>query len=605
MTRPHGRGRRRRWFGPLACLSLVVGLAAGGAALGANDTISTVAGDGSGAFSGDGGQATAAGLRYPEGVAATADGGFLIADKENHRIRQVAPDGTISTVAGTGASGYNGDGIDATTAQLMSPEGVEPLLDGGFLIADTANHRIRRVTPLGKIQTVAGTGTNGYSGDGDDATLAELKTPRTAVPTSDGGFLIADTGNRVIRRVASDGTISTIAGTGADGSGGDGGPAASASLGDPDDVELTPDGGYLIADYKNHVVRRVSADGTISTVVGDSSQNGSSGDGGPAVDALLDTPTDVETLPDGGFLVADHDRDQLRRVRPDGVIVNFAGTSANGFAGDGGPATAAELHGPHAVSLTSGGDVLIADADNHRIRHVDSDFAPPPPPPPSPEPEADAPAGPPAGSTPTGPSKPEHPAPPLKPAPKPVLGESVVVAPSFGQVMVKPPRGKHWTALEDGASLPVGTMVKAVKGTVVLTSALEGGRSQTGTFWGGVFQIGQPRGGRGMTEIKLRGGNLRRCRRSARPARPSAVASRRRRRRAVRRLWAKDDHGRFRTHGRNSVATTRGTVWLTADRCKATVTRVREGQVRVRHRHSRKSVLVKAGERYLARARRR
>ena len=177
----------------------------------------------------------------------------------------------------------------------------------------------------------------------------------------------------------------------------------------------------------------------------------------------------------------------------------------------------------------------------------------------------------------------------------------MVVAPSFGQVMVKLPGAKHWVALEEGTSLPVGTKVKAVMGTVVLTSALEAGQSQTGTFWGGIFQIGQTRGGNGMTDIKLRGGSFGRCRSRVRRARPSAVSSRRRR--PVRRLWAKDDHGRFRTHGRDSVATTRGTVWSTEDRCNGTLTRVREGRVRVRHRHRRKSVLVSAGERYLARRR--
>ena len=232
MLRAHGWGRRARYIGPLACLLITAGLAVGGMALGASNTISTVAGDGSGSYAGDAGPATLASLKYPEGVAATPDGGFLIADKENSRIRRVAPDGTISTVAGTGTEGYNGDGIAATAAKIAKPEGVAALLDGGFLIADTNNQMIRRVTPLGTIETVAGTGSTGYSGDGGDATLAKLDHPRAAVPTPDGGFLIADTGNRVVRRVAPDGTISTVAGNGVDGSDGDGGPATAARLGD-------------------------------------------------------------------------------------------------------------------------------------------------------------------------------------------------------------------------------------------------------------------------------------------------------------------------------------------------------------------------------------
>ena len=235
----------------------------------------------------------------------------------------------------------------------------------------------------------------------------------------------------------------------------------------PDDVAVTADGGFLIADYEMHVVRRVAPDGTISTVVGDSAQDGSTGDGGPAADARLDTPTDVEVLSDGGFLIADHDRDRVRHVRADGVIVNFAGTGQNGFAGDGGPATTADLHGPHALSVTGDGDVLIADGDNHRIRSVDADFVPPPRDPPAQD----------ARRTPSTPSTPSSPREGRsRPAAEPVLGVSVVVEPSFGQVMVKLPGGKHWLALEEGASLPVGSMVKAVKGTVVLTSAHRGRR---------------------------------------------------------------------------------------------------------------------------------
>lgn len=586
MIRPHGRGRRRR-TSLLAFLSIAIGLAAGGSAFGwgGTGTISTVAGDGTSGYGGDGAQATLASLKYPEGVAATADGGFLIADKENARIRHVAPDGDISTVAGTGSEGYD-DGIAATSAKLKKPEGVAPLLDDGFLIADTGNCRIRRVAPDGIISTVAGNGSCGYSGDNGDATAAQLKDPRAVVPVEDGGFLIADTGNRVIRQVAPNGKISTVAGTGAQGSDGDGGPAASATFGQPDDVALTGDGGFLIADYEMHVVRRVDADGTIDTVVGDSTQYASSGNGGPARDALLDSPADVEVTPDGGFLVADHGSDVVREVRADGVIVNFAGTGNNNFAGDGGPATAADLHGPHALSLTSGGDVLIADGDNHRIRSVDADFAPPP-------------ADEPDKQHPEPPERPEHPlgGPPGQQKPKPVLGESVIVAPSFGQVMVKLPGSKDWVPLEEGESLPLGTKVKALRGTVVLTSALEGGETQTGSFWGGIFQVGQAR--LGMTEIRLRGGSFRRCRSRARRSRPAAVASRRRR--PIRRLWAKDDHGRFRTHGRESVATTRGTLWATEDRCDGTLTRVREGKVLVRHRHSRKRKLVRAGQKYLAR----
>ena len=169
---------RVRRPGPIACLIVIGALGLGGSALAASFTITTVAGDGSGGFGGDGGPATLASLKDPEGVAVTPGGGFLIADLTNNRIRRVAPDGTIDTVAGDGTAGYNGDGLDATAATLNRPEGVAALPDGGFLIADTANNRIRHVTPDGTISTVAGDGTAGNSGDGGPAEAARARRPR-------------------------------------------------------------------------------------------------------------------------------------------------------------------------------------------------------------------------------------------------------------------------------------------------------------------------------------------------------------------------------------------------------------------------------------------
>ena len=576
MLSPHGWGRRWRRFGPFVCLMLLAGLVAGTSALGAQGTmtISTVAGDGSSAFAGDGGPATLASIDEPNSVAGTRDGGFLIADTANNRIRRVAPDGTITTVAGTGNSGYNGEGL-ATAADLKMPEGVAALPDGGFLIADTGNSRVRHVSPLGTITTVAGTGNSNYAGDGGLAITADLSAPRAAVPARDGGFLIADTGNHVVRRVSPLGTISTVAGNGDDGGSdddGDGGLATEARLAAPDDVAPTVDGGFLIADADKNVVRKVSPSGNISTVAGDSSGSGS-GD--------LQQPTDVEPLIGGGFLIADHGSNRVLQVRANGELVAFAGSGGNGLSGDGGPATAAEIDQPHGLGLTLDGDVLIADTNNESVRRVDSNFVP------------GVDAGEPRPGD--GPSQRGQGS-----AAEPELGASVVVAPGFGLVKVKLP-GRGWVVLEEGESIPVGSLVNTLRGSVVLTTALDGGDSQTGTFWGGIFQIRQSRARDGLTDIVLRGGSFRSCRRHAARPRPSAVASRKRRR-SVRRLWAKDDNGRFRTHGRDSVATTRGTLWSTEDRCNGTLTRVREGAVVVRRRRvRRKAVVVSAGERFLAR----
>ena len=193
---------------------------------------------------------------------------------------QAAP-GDIFTFAGTGAAGFGGDGGPATSAALRQPTAVAWLGDGSVLVADYANHRIRRITPSGQITTVAGTGTAGYSGDGGPATSARLNWPLDVEPTSDGGFLIADLGNKRVRRVSPAGIITTVAGTGAAGTSGDGGPASSAPLDAPTGVSVTTDGGFLVADAATHRVRRVSPGGTITRVAGNG-EPGGAGDGGYA-----------------------------------------------------------------------------------------------------------------------------------------------------------------------------------------------------------------------------------------------------------------------------------------------------------------------------------
>ncbi|WP_051324754.1 NHL repeat-containing protein [Candidatus Solirubrobacter pratensis] len=333
----------------------------------ATNNIFTVAGTTTG-FSGDGGLASAAQLTYPAGVAATVDGGFLIADEANHRVRRVSPGGTITTVAGT-TQGFSGDGGPASAAQLTAPAAVAATADGGFLIADQGNHRVRRVSPGGTITTVAGT-TQGFSGDGGPATAAQLDTPFGVAATADGGFLIADQGNHRVRRVSPGGTITTVAGTTA-GFSGDGGPATAAQLDFPVGVAATADGGFVIADTSNHRLRRVSPGGTISTVAG--TTHGFSGDGGPATAAQLNIPFGVAVTADGGVLIADLGNDRVRRISPGGTITTVAG-STHGFSGDGGPAIAAELTGPNGVAATAEGGLLVSDQGNDRVRFVDADL---------------------------------------------------------------------------------------------------------------------------------------------------------------------------------------------------------------------------------------
>jgi hypothetical protein len=380
-----GRRRRRGGLAGLAVTALATlvstGIAAPQEAVAATGTgtIRTIAGsNGFGAFSGDGGPATAAAVDNPYGVALMPDGGYAIADTINNRIRRVFPDGTIRTVAGTGSLGFSGDGGPATSAQLDAPLGVAALPDGSILIADPADSRIRRVSPSGTITTVAGNGTSGFSGDGGPATAAAISAPNGVAALPDGGFLIADTGNSRIRRVSPSGTITTVAGTGTRGFSGDGGPATAAQLNVPYAVGPTADGGLVIADTGNLRVRRVSAAGVISTIAG-TGVKGTSGDGGPATSAQFILPGGVAGTPDGGVLISDYLANRIRRVSPSGVITTVAGTGSQAIfvagEGDGGPATAADISRPFQVAATPSGDFVFAEQGNSDIRFVDADLA--------------------------------------------------------------------------------------------------------------------------------------------------------------------------------------------------------------------------------------
>ena len=354
---------------PLPWRLLHRALAAGALALAATappaagGTFYTTAGSGVAGFSGDGGAATAADINHPRGLSATADGGYLFADAFGARVRRVSPTGVITTVAGTGVTGYGGDGGPATAARLNSPHGVAALPDGGFLILDTNNYRVRRVFPDGTIRTVAGTGVRGYSGDGGAATAARISAPRGFALTGDGGYLLADSDNHRIRRVSAEGIITTVAGTGVRGFSGDGGAARSAKLRSPFGVAPEPDGGFLIADNGNNRIRRVAADGTIRTVAGTSSA-GFFGDGGSATRARLRSPHAVLPEP-GGFLIADTANNRIRRVA-NGIITTIAGNGSTDFGGEGAPATS-PLAAPKALLPFAGG-LLVAAAGNARVR---------------------------------------------------------------------------------------------------------------------------------------------------------------------------------------------------------------------------------------------
>jgi len=323
-------------------------------------TISTVAGNGTSGSSGDGGPASSAELGYPSGVAVDGAGNLFIADTFNARIRKVTPAGAISTVAGNGTRGFTGDGGPATSAELRLPGGVAVDSVGDLFIADETNNRIRKVTAAGAISTVAGNGTPGFSGDGGPATSAELFEPGGLAVDSGGNLFIADSMNNRIRKVTPAGTISTVAGNGVEGFGGDGQPAIVAELNQPNGVAIDSAGNLFIADLANNRIRKVTPAGTISTVAGNGTP-GFSGDGGPATSAELFSPWDVAVDGAGNLFIADAFNDCIRKVTPGGTIGTVAGNGTPGFSGDGGLSTLAELRMPEAVAVDGAGNLFIAD----------------------------------------------------------------------------------------------------------------------------------------------------------------------------------------------------------------------------------------------------
>jgi hypothetical protein len=331
-------------------------------------TITRVAGTGVAGDTGDDGPAVDAELTTPIALAATADGGFLIADGDASVVRKVAVDHQITRVAGTGVAGNSGDDGPAVDAQLQTPVALAATRDGGFLVADWFESVVRKVSPDGIITRVAGTGVAGDGGDDGPAVDAQLQWPMALAVTADGGFLIADARNRKVRKVSSDGTITRVAGTGVFGNSGDDGPAVDAQLKFPVALAVTADGGFLIADSASRVVRKVSPVGEITRVAGTGTA-GNTGDDGSATDAQLNRPRGLASTADDGFLIADLSACVVRLVAADGRITRVAGTGVAGNSGDDGPATNAELNLPCGLLVAAAG-FLIADAGNSVVREV-------------------------------------------------------------------------------------------------------------------------------------------------------------------------------------------------------------------------------------------
>jgi len=337
-----------------------------GAQLAFADTITTIAGNGNWEFSGDGGLATAAGLDLPMGLAKDSQGNIYITERYGNRIRKINTSGIISTIAGTGIPGFSGDGGAATAAQIDSPHGIAVDSAGNVFFSQVnGSRRVRKINTSGIISTIAGTGAADYNGDGISAISANVSAAKIAFDSS-GNLYLTDIGR--IRKINTSGIISTVAGTGTVGFSGDGGLATAAQI-SPLGVGVDSAGNIYIADSGNNRVRKVNTAGIINTIAGTGTA-GYSGDGGPATAAQLNNPYDVQIDSAGNLYITDNANHRIRKVNTSGIITTFAGNGIAGFAGDGGEATAAQLNTPGSTLPDSAGSILIADTWNYRIRKV-------------------------------------------------------------------------------------------------------------------------------------------------------------------------------------------------------------------------------------------
>jgi DNA-binding beta-propeller fold protein YncE len=337
-----------------------------------NWVISTVAGTGEAGCSGDGGPALAARLNNPFDLAFHPDGSLIFSDTFNHRLCRIdARTQVIQTIAGNGERGFAGDGGQAVEAQLNEPYGLVVDRSGAVYFADRLNARVRRVAPDGSIATIAGDGGGKYHGDGGPAAQAGLAEPNgLAFDDMEARLFVTDVADHRVRVIdLSTGTIATFAGTGDATHDGNGGPATGAAVFGARAVAVAPDGCVYVMERQGSSIRRIR-DGLIETVAGTGAR-GYAGDGGDARQAVFAAPKEMAIDAEGNIFVVDTENHAIRLIDQATWIVRTIAGGRQGPFGDGGPATGAGLARPHGAAVGPDGALYIGDSENHRIRRLE------------------------------------------------------------------------------------------------------------------------------------------------------------------------------------------------------------------------------------------
>ncbi|PQJ09483.1 hypothetical protein CJD36_019785 [Flavipsychrobacter stenotrophus] len=337
--------------------------------------ITTIAGTGTAGYTGNGVPATTATIDVTTGMAIDGTGNIFISDLNNHVVRKINTSGIITTIAGNGTQGFSGDMGPATDAQLDKPRGLACDATGNLYISDYKNRRIRKVSTSGVITTFAGIGTEGSTGDLGPATAAEFNSVSDLAFDGTGNLYVCDQAENVIRVINTSGYINAFAGDGTATTAGDLGPATAAGINSPTCITIDGAGNLLITQFNDNRIRKVNTSGVISTLTGTGSA-GYTGDGNPATGAQIDGPIGITCDATGNIYFSDAFNYVIRQINTSGIISTYAGSGTAGFSGDGGLATAAQLGGTSLIRANSSGSLALFDGGNHRIRLITADNPP-------------------------------------------------------------------------------------------------------------------------------------------------------------------------------------------------------------------------------------